>query len=122
METDVNENEREAYRNRVERAMGEPGTAARLTRQLAAIEALVCGRPGSAATVQEPIFIASMRLTREELDLLVVTSGRDERDCVYLGFDIDDPEAEPAIAVLRPQGESVVTGAGSGSHRTRSGR
>ena len=108
MEVDVNEVEREAYRTQVEHAMRHPETARRLTKALTAIETLVCGRPGSGATAAEPIFVAGMRLTPEERDMHVLAAGRDGRDCVYVGFDVDDIDADPAIMVLRPQGETVV--------------
>lgn len=104
----MNDAERENYRLRVEQATADPATAERITRIMTGIETLVCGRPGTEAATDEPIFLAGMRLTPEELDMHVVATGRDGRDCVYVAFDIDDLDAEPAICVLRPQGENVV--------------
>lgn len=108
MEIDVNEAERADYRNRVRQALNEPSVVLRLTRRLAATELLVCGRPGGEASATEPIFVAGMRLGRKERNLLAVSTARDGRDCVHLGFDVDDLEAEPAISVLRPRGGVVI--------------
>ena len=58
----------------------------------------------------KPMIIAGMRVTPEELDMLVVAVGNDGRECIYVAFDADNLDAEPTIAVFVPKGEDVLIG------------
>lgn len=104
----MNEAEQQAYGDKVARVTADPVIVADMVRHLAAIETMICGRPGHLATGTEPLFVAGMKLTPGELNLLMCATGRDGRDLVYVHFDADQPDEPRGIAVIRNTGDFIA--------------